>query len=85
MQNSCLVTRAHHAPHDSEMNGAERSNAAIGDAIVDGGVVEWQHFMPFDGLTEDEIVSLTTEDVEILKQMQTKKFLACSTRVKKQN
>ena len=39
MQNSCLVIRAHHAPHDSGMNGAERSNAAIGDAIVDGGVV----------------------------------------------
>ena len=48
MQNSCLVIRAHHAPHDSGMNGAERSNAAIGDAIVDGGVVDWQHFMPFD-------------------------------------
>ena len=73
MQSSCLVIRAHHGPHDSGMNGAERSNAAIGDAIVDGGVVDWQHFMPFDGLTEDKIVSLTTEDVEILKQYANKK------------
>ena len=73
MQNSCLVIRAHHAPYDSGMNGAERSNAAIDDAIVDGGVVDWQHFMPFDSLTEDEIVSLTTEDVEILKQNANKK------------
>ena len=39
MQNSCLVIRAHHAPHESGMNGAERSNAATGDAIVGGGVV----------------------------------------------
>ena len=74
MQNSCLVSRAHHAPHDSGMNGAERSNAAIGDAIVDGGVVDWQHFMPFDGLTEDETASLTTEDAEILKQNANKKI-----------
>ena len=55
------------------MNGTERSNAAIGDAIVDGGVVDWQHFIPFDDLTEDETVSLTTEDVEILKQNANKK------------
>ena len=75
MQNSCVVIHAHHAPHDSGMNDAERSNAAIGDAIVDGGVVDWQHFIPFDGLTEDEIVSLTTEDVEILKQNANKKIL----------
>ena len=81
MQNSCLVIRAHDAPHDSGMNGAERSNAAIGDAIVDGGVVDWQDFMPFDGLTEGEIVSLTTEDVQILEQNANKKILAYSTRV----
>ena len=78
MQKSCLVIREHHAPHESGMNGAERSNAAIGDAIVDGGVVDWQHFMSFDGLTEDETVSLTTEDVEILKQNANKKFLGTS-------
>ena len=57
------------------MNGTERSNAAIGDAVVDGRVVDWQHFIPFDGLTEDEIVSLTTEHVEILKQNANKKVI----------
>lgn len=30
------MNRIHRAPHDSGQNEAERSNAAIGEALVDG-------------------------------------------------
>ena len=63
-----IVILAYRAPHDSGPNGTERFNGATGDAIVTGGVVDWQHFVPFDRLQKDGIASLTTDDVEILKK-----------------
>ena len=67
------MIRAHHAPHESGMNAAERSNAAIGDAIVDSGTVDWKHYMPFDGLTDEVISNLTTEDADKLKKTATER------------
>ena len=84
--NSDIVIRAHHAPHDSGMNAAERSNAAIGDAIVDGEAVDQQRYVPFDDLTEEAISNLTIEDVDALKQRETEKnLLGGNTRTKKTN
>ncbi|XP_070561926.1 uncharacterized protein [Ptychodera flava] len=34
------MNRCHRAPHDSGQNEAERSNAAIGEALVDGGALK---------------------------------------------
>ena len=73
IHNSDIVIHAHQAPHDSGVNAAERSNAVIGDAIVDGGTVDWQHYMPFDGLTDEVISNLTTEDVDKLKKTATER------------
>ena len=40
------MNRIHRAPHDSGQNGAERSNAAIGEALVDRKALEWEYFKP---------------------------------------
>jgi hypothetical protein len=49
------VNRIHRARDDSGQNEAERSNACIGEALVDGGTMRWQYYKAFDGLTEEEI------------------------------
>jgi hypothetical protein len=59
MHSSDRVNRIHLALGDSGQNEAERSNAAIGDALVDGGSLKWQYYGPFDDLAEDEIVKLS--------------------------
>ncbi|CAB3976669.1 RNA-directed DNA polymerase from transposon X-element [Paramuricea clavata] len=64
MHSSDRVNRIHRAPGDSGQNKAERSNAAIGDALVDGGSLKWQYYGPFDGLAEDEIDKLSISEVK---------------------
>ncbi len=41
--------RMHMARDDNGKNEAERSNAAIGNAICDGGSLDWEYYKPFDG------------------------------------
>ncbi len=41
--------RMHMARDDNGKNEAERSNAAIGNAVCDGGALEWDFFKLFDG------------------------------------
>ena len=38
------LNRVHRAPHDSGQNEAERSNAAIGEALVTGQTIKWNYF-----------------------------------------
>ena len=47
--------RIHRARGDSGQNEAERTNASIGDALVDGGSMKWEYFTPYDGLSEEQI------------------------------
>jgi len=58
------VNRIHRAPGNSGQNEAERSNAAIGDALVDGIVLKWNYYGPLDGLTEDEVKNLSVTDLQ---------------------
>ena len=64
MHSSDLVNRIHRAPGDSGQNEAERSNAAIGDALVDGGAMKWQYFGPFDDLSMEEIENLSITELK---------------------
>ncbi|CAB4027478.1 Transient receptor potential cation channel subfamily A member 1 [Paramuricea clavata] len=64
MHSSDRVNRIHRAPGDSGQNEAERSNAAIGDALVDGGSLKWQYYGPFDDLAEDEVDKLSISEVK---------------------
>ena len=49
------LNRIHRAPHDSAQNEAERSSAAIGEALVDGGVVKWEYYKATYGLNQEQI------------------------------
>ena len=47
IQNSDRRIRLHRAPGDSAQNESERTNACIGDAIVDDGTLQWRRFLHF--------------------------------------
>ena len=64
IQSSERVNRIHRAPGDSARNEAERTNASIGDALVDGTALKWEYFKPFDGLTDTEIKKLSASEVK---------------------
>jgi hypothetical protein len=56
--------RVHRSRNDSHMNEAERTNSAIGDALVDGGTIEWERQKLFEGLTDEQISNLTLNEFE---------------------
>ena len=58
----------HRARGDSGQNEAERTNSAIGDSVVDGATIKWEHFKRFDGLSADEITKLTLEEFERMEE-----------------
>ena len=64
IHSSDRVNRVHRAPGDSGQNEAERSNAAIGDALVDGSALKWNYYGPLDGLTEEEVKNLSVTDLQ---------------------
>ena len=49
------MNRIHRAPHDSGQNEAERSQVAIGQALVDGRASHWEYFQPTDLISEEEL------------------------------
>ena len=55
------IARIHSS--DSGQNEAERSNTAIGDALVDGSALKWDYYGPFDGLEQDEIKKLSATEL----------------------
>ncbi|CAB4035148.1 Transient receptor potential cation channel subfamily A member 1 [Paramuricea clavata] len=58
------MNRIHHATNDSGQNEAERSNACIGNALVDGGSLHWEYYKELEGLTEDEVAEMSLKEVE---------------------
>ncbi|XP_035690603.1 uncharacterized protein LOC118425678 [Branchiostoma floridae] len=63
-----LLCRVHRAREDSGQNEAERLNASMGDALCDGGTIRWQYFSPLHGLTEEEVSTMSTSDLEAHRQ-----------------
>ena len=61
------MNRIHRAPHDSGQNEAERSNAAIGEALVDGRALKWEYFKPTDIMNEEEFKKLTVAEIKKLE------------------
>ena len=47
--------RCHRSRDDSGQNEAERTNSAVGDAVVDGSKIEWEVEKRFEGMTPEEI------------------------------
>ena len=65
MYNRDFRIRVHRSRGDSGQNEAERTNSAIGDAVVDGATIEWEHYERFDGLQDNEIAAMSLQDYEI--------------------
>lgn len=62
--NSDRENRIHRARGDSGQNEAERSNAYISEALVDGGTMQWKFHDALDGLMQDEIEGLSLDDIK---------------------
>ena len=62
--NSDRVNRVHRARDDSGQNEAERSNACIGETLVDGGPLKWKYHEALDNLTKEDIEELSIDDIK---------------------
>jgi hypothetical protein len=67
IQSSDYRARIHRSRGDSGQNEAERTNAAIGDAIVDGATLPWEKHKVFDNMNEDHIQNLSVQEYERLQ------------------
>lgn len=65
-------TRIHRSRDDSAQNEAERTNACIGEALVDGGALQWQYHK-LDNLPQNELEKMTIQDIENLEEEFTQK------------
>ena len=52
----------HRARGDSGQNEAERTNASIGDALVTGETLNWEHYKRFKNMCEEDIEALTLQE-----------------------
>ncbi|CAG2257842.1 unnamed protein product [Mytilus edulis] len=64
IQNSVRRVRIHRASGDSAQNEAERTNSAIGDALVDGATICWEYFKPLHGLSQEDQDAMTPSDLD---------------------
>ena len=61
--------RCHRSRGDSGQGEAERTNSAIGDALVEGATINWEHTKRFEGMSEDEIQSMSLKEYECYEEM----------------
>ena len=64
LYNSDYRVRCHRSRGDSGQGEAERTNSAIGDSIVDGETLEREKTKCFEGMTEDEVKSMSVKDFQ---------------------
>ena len=67
--------RVHPDAGDCGQNEAERTNSSIGDAVVDGSTIDWEYHKRFDGLSGDEISSLSLQEYEEMEEERMQKKL----------
>ena len=54
-------------------NGAERTHASIGDALVTGETLQLEYHKRFEGMSKQEINALSLEEYEVLEEQRMKK------------
>ena len=64
LYNSDYRVRCHRSRGDSGQGEAERTNSAIGDSIIDGETLEWEKTKCFQGMTEEEVQSMSVKDFQ---------------------
>ena len=55
--------RIHLAPGDSSQNEVERLQSSVGDAIADGGYINWEHRKQFGGLSDEEVLKMNPAEL----------------------
>ena len=72
--------RFHLAHDDSSYNEVERIQSYVGDAICDGGAIEWEYKTEFEGLNSDQLQAITLENIEKheLNRMKYNAFEVCN-------
>ena len=72
-------SRIHLAPGDSSQNEVERIQSSVGDAIADGGYVEWEHRKKFHDLTDEEVLAMTPDELTAheVKRMKHNAYKVC--------
>ena len=64
LYNSDYRVRCHRSRGDSGQGEAERTNSAIGDSSIDGETLEWEKTKCFQGMTEEEVQSMSVKDFQ---------------------
>ncbi|CAB4010190.1 Transient receptor potential cation channel subfamily A member 1 [Paramuricea clavata] len=65
--------RLHRSRGDSGQGEAERTNSAIGDAVVDGATINWEVYKKFEEMNEEEINQLSVKEFEELEEQRMEK------------
>ena len=71
--------RHHLATDDSSHSEVERIQSYVGDAICDGGPIDWEYKQQYEGLSEDQLSQMTIEDLEKseLDRMEYNAYIVC--------
>ena len=62
--NADYLIRLHLASGDSSQNEVGRCQSYLGDAICDGGSISWEYKLPFEGIPEDKLKEMSSEQLE---------------------
>ena len=62
VQNSDYRIKIHGSREEFEQNEAERTNSVIGDAMVDGGTLNWEIFKRFEDVTQEEKLKMIFDE-----------------------
>lgn len=62
--NSDYRIRLHRAREDSGQGEAERTNSAVGDAVIDGGSIKWEYYDRFYDKSDEDIEKMTLAEYE---------------------
>ena len=60
---------------DSGQGEAERTKSAISDALVDGARLEWEKYVRFQDLSDEQIKKMSLQDYERYEKESRKKCL----------
>ena len=63
--NSHYRVRVHRSRGDSGQNEVEKTNSGCGDALVDGGTLEWEKFKRFEGTSNEDIKKMDIKEFEV--------------------
>ncbi len=73
LYNSDYRVRCHRSRGDSGQGEVERTNSAIGDAVVDGGTIEWEVIKHFEDLTQKQVDTMSVKDYEVYEKKRMEK------------